>query len=198
MFSRKTLFRALISISLSLIVTSAMAYNIGDVVEIQPSMMNNPAMGLWYRGKVTAIKQDGRLTVVADDGTEYLMATDPKWIRAASPTAQGPTAGSVPGGSRSSAGVTTSGATIPSGISTKTYKVSDVFRHNHSFDRIKPETVTIPNCHSPVRVQPITAIEINLAWSVAYHRQHFQRPPVTTLEGGFGSIDQVWTNSSSV
>ena len=133
MNGRTVLLGALISISLSLSAYSALAYNVGDVVEIQPSMMKNPAMGMWYRGKVTATKNGG-LTVVADDGTEYLMVIDPRWIRTAAPVAQGSVPGSgvgfgavsAAGAGRSSTGATTSGAFGPSGSSSRTYKVGDV------------------------------------------------------------------------
>lgn len=123
MTGRIVLLGAFISISLSLSAYSALAYNVGDVVEIQPTMMKNPAMGMWYRGKVTATK-DGGFTVLADDGTEYLMGSDPKWIRTAAPTVQG--SGPALSTGRSSTGATTSGASVPSGTSARTYKVGDV------------------------------------------------------------------------
>lgn len=84
MNNRTVLLSALISISFSLNALSVLAYGVGDVIEVQPSMMNDPSMGYWYRATVKAITPDGRLKVLADDGTEYLISQDPpKWIRAA-------------------------------------------------------------------------------------------------------------------
>jgi len=127
---RTRLLGALVSISLSVCGSFAFAYNVGDVVEVQPSMMKNPAMGMWYRGKVTGVKGPGMLIVVADDGTEYLISTDPpKWIRAASPVSpgavstgmtQGAVTGAAAGTSQLSTNPTTSGVPLSSFSSGRT------------------------------------------------------------------------------
>lgn len=111
MNNRTVLLSALISISFSLNALSVLAYGVGDVIEVQPSMMNDPSKGYWYRATVKAITPDGRLKVLADDGTEYLISQDPpKWIRAAASASSviGPGAtGSAPAGA---SGTTHSGS----------------------------------------------------------------------------------------
>ena len=160
MNGRTVILGAIISVALSLSAYSALAFNVGDVVEIKPSMIKNPAMGTWYRGKITALRSGGGFTVVADDGAEYLMYNDPRFIKTAAPASQGSASGSATGsggfpvsaGTSSSGGIsigagagggfstgaTASGATSAGGAA-KSYKVGDIIEIQASM-RTDPST----------------------------------------------------------
>lgn len=118
--------------------------------------MMDPSTGYWYRATVKAITPDGRLKVLADDGTEYLISQDPpKWIRAAasgsSVIGPGATGSASAGASRTThSGSGNGGGGVPvSGnfsVGGSAGSTSSATRHNHSATTYSaPRTTSVQN-----------------------------------------------------
>ena len=74
----------------------APSFQVGQQVEVQPTMMLDPSTGPWVRAQVIAIVREGLVRVRDDRGDEFLVRTEGgKWIRDAVPPP--PTAASSSG-----------------------------------------------------------------------------------------------------